>query len=328
VGQGLTNKKFLAALGHHKCASTWIHRICERVCDELGLKVGLVYEETGGSYARFGSSSDNVPFDGDLERYVREQKVDFLLYGNADFQQVQSLPVERMRAFHYVRDPRDIVVSAYFSHRNSHPTQGWPELVEHRQKLRSCSKDEGLLLELEFRSQQFQEMRSWRHSSDNGTIRLYKFEDMTANPYQTVLEIFGHLGLLDREHYFASKRLQLLLARVSRRLESAMRHSVHLPPRTLRAMPAERLLGIVYEQDFSKLSGGRQKGEVDPNSHYRRGVHGDWINHFSLEHLQFFKEHYGDLVLQYGYESDPDWDRKYARIIRDRPKEPQQSVDS
>ncbi len=95
--------------------------------------------------------------------------------------------------------------------------------------------------------------------------------------------------------------------------------SVHLP-RGLTAMPAERLLGIVYEQDFSKLSGGRQRGQVDPNSHYRSGVHGDWINHFSVEHLQLFKERYGDLLLQYGYESDPDWDRKYVPIIQDRLK--------
>jgi len=292
----------------------------------LGLKVGLVYQETGRSYARFGSSRRIVPFDGDLERYVREQKVDFLLYGNPDFQQIQTLSVEKIRAFHYVRDPRDIVVSAYFSHRNSHPTEGWPELVEHRQKLRSCSKNEGLLLELEFRSQQFQEMRSWKQGSDNESIRLCKFEDMTINPYQAFLEIFGHLGLLDPEHYSFSNRLRFLLARISGGLER-LYSSLHLP-RGLEVIPVERLLGIVYEHDFSRLSGGRQKGEIDPNSHYRRGLHGDWINHFSLEHLQSFKERYGDLVLQYGYESDPDWDRKYAQIIRDRLKKPQQSVRS
>ena len=327
----MTRERFLAAaLGHHKCASEWIHGICELVCHDLGLKTGKVYDERG--------------FGGDLERYVRDQKVDFLLYGDADFQQVQNLPVEKIRAFHYVRDPRDIVVSAYFSHRNSHRTKWWPELVEHRQKLRSCSKDQGLFIELEFRSRQFQEMRSWKHSSDNQSIRLYKIEDVVSNPYQAFLEIFAHLGLLDAESYCASKRIRFLLSRMNRRLESFIHdfvtplperitpeHARYLAatsewrprrrlPRTLKAIPAERLLGIVYEHDFSRLSGGRQRGEVDPNSHYRRGVHGDWINHFSLEFLQFFKERYGDLVLQYGYESDPDWDRKYAQLIRDRLK--------
>jgi hypothetical protein len=306
MNQGLTTKKRLvAAFGHHKCASMWVHSICEQVCLELGLKLGSVFGER--------------EFGGDLERYVRERKIDFLLYGNADFQQVQRLPVEKIRAFHYVRDPRDIVVSAYFSHRNSHSTEAWPELVEYREKLRCCSKEEGLFLELDFRSQQFEEMRSWEDNSDNGSIRLYKIEDVISSPYRTFLEIFGSLELLDQEYYSPSNRLLFLLAKASCKLERLMGSSIHLP-RGLRAIPAERLLGIVYERGFSKLSGGRQKGQVDPTSHYRSGVHGDWINHFSVEHLQLFKERYGDLVLQYGYESDLDWDRKYVPIIQERLK--------
>ncbi len=308
MNQGLTTKKCLvAAFGHHKCASMWVHAICEQVCLELGLKVGAVFGER--------------EFGGDLERYVRERKVGFLLYGNADFQQVQRLPVEKIRAFHYVRDPRDIVVSAYFSHRNSHSTEAWPELVEYREKLRSCSKEQGLFLELDFRSQQFQEMRSWKDNSDKGSIRSYKIEDVISSPYRTFLEIFGSLGLLDEEYYSPSNRLWFLLAKAGCKLEHLMGSSAHLP-RGLRTIPAERLLGIVYERDFSKMSGGRQKGQVDPTSHYRRGVHGDWINHFSVEHLQVFKERYGDLLLQYGYESDPDWDRKYLPIIQDRVESP------
>lgn len=297
------NKRLVAAFGHHKCASMWVHAICIQVCLDLGWKLGEVFEERG--------------FGGDLRRYVRERKIDFLLYGNADFHQVKRLPVDNLRAFHYVRDPRDIVVSAYFSHRDSHATIAWPELVEYRQKLRSCTQDDGLFLELEFRSQQFQEMRSWKESSGNGSIRSYKIEDVISNPYRAFLEIFGFLGLLDEEYYSPSSRLRFLLAKVSCKLECLIGRSVRLP-RVSRAIPAERLLGIVYERDFSKMSGGRQRGQIDTTSNYRRGVPGDWINHFSLEHLQFFKERYSDLLLQYGYESDPDWDRKYVPTIRDR----------
>ena len=308
----MTNKNCLtAAFGHHKCASMWVHSICEQVCRDLGLRLDSVFEDR--------------EFGGDLERYIRERRTDFLLYGNADFNQVQRLPLENMRAFHYVRDPRDIVVSAYFSHRNSHTTQAWPELIQYREKLRSCSEEQGLFHELEFRSQQFQEMRSWRDNCANGSIRLYKIEDVISNPYQAFLEILGFLGILDGEYYSALSRVRFLLAKATGKLERLVRSTVHLP-RGLRAIPAERLLGIIYERDFSRLSGGRRKGETDPTSHYRRGVHGDWINHFSLEHLQFFKERYGDLVLQYEYESDPDWDRKYVPIIGERLENPE--VDS
>ena len=302
-----TNRHLMAAFGHHKCASMWVHSICQQVCLELGLKFGEVFVDRH--------------FDGDLERYVRERKVDFLLYGNAEFQQIQRLPMETVRAFHYVRDPRDIVVSAYFSHRNSHSIDPWTGLVEYREKLRSCSKEQGLFLELDFRSQQFQEMRDWENHTDNGSIRSYKIEDVVSNPYQSFLDIFDFLGLVDQEYYSASNRLRLLLAKASCKVEPLMGSSVRLP-RSLKAMPAERLLGIIYERNFSKLSGGRQRGQADPTSHYRRGVHGDWINHFSVEHLQYFKERYGSLVLQYGYESDPDWDRKYVSIIQDRLKNP------
>lgn len=306
MSQGPTNKKHLtAAFGHHKCASMWVHGICEQVCLDLGLRLGSV----------FGAPE----FGGDLERYVRERNLDFLLYGNADFHQVQHLAMENIRAFHYVRDPRDIVVSAYFSHRNSHSTQAWPELIEYREKLRACTEEQGLLLELEFRAQQFQEMRSWKANSATGPIRSYRIEEVIARPYETFVEIFASLGLLDEGYYSAANRLRFLLAKVSCRAERLLGKSVHLP-RAIRAIPTEALLGIVHERDFSKLSGGRQKGETDPASHYRRGVHGDWLNHFSLEHLQFFKERYGDLLLQYGYESDPDWDRKYVPIIQRRLK--------
>jgi hypothetical protein len=302
--QGLTNKSSLAAaFGHHKCASMWVHSICQQVCLDLGLRLGSVF--------------DQAEFGGDLPRYVRERKLDFLLYGNADFHQVRRLGVENIRAFHYVRDPRDIVVSAYFSHRNSHTTDAWPELLELRERLRACSKEQGLFLELQFLAPQFREMRSWQEQRDDGSIRLYRIEQVISSPYQTFLEIFGSLGLLDQHDYSASNRLRFLLAKLRSSLEQRMGSAVHLP-RVISAMPGERLLGIVYERDFSRLSGGRQRGQVDADSHYRRGVPGDWVNHFSLEHLQFFKERYNDLLMQYGYESDPGWDRKYVALIRQR----------
>jgi len=304
MNQNATNReRLVAAFGHHKCASMWVHSICEQVCLELGLKLGCVFVER--------------EFGGDLERYVSERKIEFLLYGNANFEQVRRLSVENIQGFHYVRDPRDIVVSAYFSHRNSHTTEAWPELLEYREKLRSCSKEQGLFLELDFRSEQFEEMRSWHDNPQNISIRTYRIEDVFSNPYQAFLEIFAFLGLLDEEYYSPSNRLRFLFGKTSRKLESLLRNSVRLP-RWFSAIPAERLLGIVYERDFSKMSGGRRKGQADPTSHYRSGVHGDWINHFSVEHLELFKARYGSLVLQYGYESDPDWDRKYIPIIQDR----------
>ena len=69
---------------------------------------------------------------------------------------------------------------------------------------------------------------------------------------------------------------------------------------------------------FNRLSGGRTRGQENTNNHYRKGVHGDWLNHFTLEHMAEFKKAYGDLVLQYGYETDPDWDLQYKPVIEQR----------
>ncbi|MDZ7673816.1 MAG: sulfotransferase domain-containing protein [Acidimicrobiales bacterium] len=50
----------------------------------------------------------------------------------------------------------------------------------------------------------------------------------------------------------------------------------------------------------------RPPGEEDVTSHLRKGVAGDWVNHFDAEHIEYFKAHYGDL-LQFHYETSNDW---------------------
>ena len=72
-------------------------------------------------------------------------------------------------------------------------------------------------------------------------------------------------------------------------------------------IPAERLLGIVYENDFSKKAGGRKPGEEDVKSHYRKGIAGDWRNQFNEEHKEFFKDHFNKLVVKLGYETNDRW---------------------
>jgi len=82
----------------------------------------------------------------------------------------------------------------------------------------------------------------------------------------------------------------------------------------------ERLLGFlgadadpkivehcVDSASFEKLSRGRERGEEDPSSFYRKGVAGDWRNHFTAEDSRSFKEEAGELLIQLGYEKDLDW---------------------
>jgi hypothetical protein len=63
----------------------------------------------------------------------------------------------------------------------------------------------------------------------------------------------------------------------------------------------------VGSASFEKLSRGRERGQEDPTSFYRKGVAGDWKNHFTEEDRRVFKEEAGELLIRLGYEEDLDW---------------------
>jgi hypothetical protein len=53
--------------------------------------------------------------------------------------------------------------------------------------------------------------------------------------------------------------------------------------------------------EFKKLSKGRQRGQEDRNAFFRKGIIGDWKNHFDQECLEVFMQHGGDLLRDLGY---------------------------
>jgi hypothetical protein len=70
----------------------------------------------------------------------------------------------------------------------------------------------------------------------------------------------------------------------------------------------ERLVeSCVNSASFERLSRGRERGQEDPSSFYRKGVAGDWRNYFSEEDRRVFKEEAGELLIRLGYEDDLDW---------------------
>jgi hypothetical protein len=78
---------------------------------------------------------------------------------------------------------------------------------------------------------------------------------------------------------------------------------------------AEGLLrAIVARNRFERLSVGRriwraarEPGQQSADSHFRKGIVGDWKNHFQPIHHQKFKEVAGELLMSLGYETDLDW---------------------
>lgn len=72
---------------------------------------------------------------------------------------------------------------------------------------------------------------------------------------------------------------------------------------------AERVRSIVQQQDFRTVT-KRERGLQDNNEFMRKGINGDWRNHFSRAAAEKFNEYAGSLLFDLNYESDPDWTSK------------------
>ena len=271
----------LAYYGHHKAASTWIVTILNAVAADAGWNVAYLPEPRH--------------FEDDLAAYVSKKKVDFFYYVNANMTDIAALPEHR--AFHVVRDPRDTIISAYHSHKSTHPTDDFPELVPHRKALNEVDESEGLLLEIEFSARFMSQVAEWDYDQEH--VLELKQEELTRDPYNGFLRIFEHLGVLDGSHYAKKNWLPYL---VSSSLNILHRRNGIVPRKKRWSIPGERILGAVYDNRFEKMSKGRKHGQADTKSHYRSGKSGEWRTRFSPKHVEAFRARYGDIVERLGYE--------------------------
>jgi hypothetical protein len=298
-------RRLLAYYGHHKCASTWLAGILARTMDEIGLRYLGAYDVLApsaiGQFAIYGEPP--VLFDRSaLREQVDARGADLVTVGGPDRELAAIL--RPGRAFHVIRDPRDLVVSGYFSHLNSHPVDGLPHLREHRRALQSVSPQEGLLLEMDFATNVIKQIGDWDYT-DRSVLEL-KMEDLTVHPYENFIQIFRHLGLLaEDEPTSARDEARIWTTRVLNRL-SKRRPSLHPLRRTIPAT-GELVLGTVYAHRFETITRGRARGVENVMSHYRKGVAGDWINHFTRQHAEAFEASFGDLLIRLGYEENSDW---------------------
>ncbi len=293
-----TAPPLLAYFGHHKCATGWTDTILMEICFHMGLHFRIVHRP------------DDIPSYESLGTFAREEGVDFLSYTNADLDFASTLP--RYRGFHVVRDPRDVLVSAYFSHRFSHPTSRWPALEEHRERLQQVSKEEGLFLEMEFSRWVFEQMHKWDYDQEH--VLELKMETLTANPVQELTKVMRFLGMLDEERRTVLERMARQARLKVNRLHHRGRHlrigNVSLfpvPRRPVRVLPDTMLKRIIRQKSFKKMAGGREKGEENVKSHFRKGQPGDWKNHFTEAHKKAFKTEFNDVLVKLGYERDAGW---------------------
>ena len=291
----MKSRPLLCFFGHHKAASTWVMQVLEQVCAYIGLK-----------HAHFHGPS---MFGHDLAQAVREQRIDVLSYTNADLRYVKQL--DDFLGFHVIRDPRDVCVSSYFSHLKTHSTEFWPELVAYRNRLSSMSFGEGMIDNMHFTAQlpidgdnirYFDCLAEWNYKDD--AIQEVRYEDMILNPYAAFCEILAFLGLLDDRFLGVKQTAKVSVEVLASRIGVPFVWKRHL---TGRRLSVALLLDTLRKMSFQRLNRGRKKGNEDRGSHMRKGVAGDWRNHFDSEIKEAFKESYADLLIQLQYEDSYDW---------------------
>jgi len=261
--------------GHHKCASTWIIKLVYDICALTGQRV-------------FEKQSILIP---SLRETITSRNTDFYVCQTSVYEKICT--IKNYRGFHVIRDPRDIITSGYFSHLYSHKTDGWNSLYQHRQQLKKVSKDEGILKEIEFSSYFIDHIMDWNYNDPD--ILEIKMEDLIVNTKVELIRILNHLNLFDENQPYG-----LLEYKIIELINRLLRKTVHknMPVK----LNSKIVSSIVEKNTFEKMTGGRKVSKENVKSHYRKGISGDWKNHFKEIHLNFFENTYPGLIEKLGYE--------------------------
>jgi hypothetical protein len=172
---------------------------------------------------------------------------------------------------HLIRDPRDMVVSAYYYHQWC--KEEWcitfnPEFgMTYQEKLKSFPKEEGMLFEMTHLTKTILGIIDQWNYFDSRCLEM-KYEDLISDSDKGFSALFKHWGVPPEEMDVC--------------LEAARRF--HMTQQT-----------------------GRKVGDVQFGSHMRSGKPGQWKDEFSSAHKEYFKSNFGGLLVKLGYEKNDNW---------------------
>ena len=179
------------------------------------------------------------------------------------------------RASHFVRDPRDLVVSGYFYHKRG--AEPWCNIVdptendfyivngmipENIQKgmsfasyLSSLSLEDGLKAEIDFREKHFQCMEGW--DFDNPQCLELRYEDIIGNELDAFTKIIDHY----------------------------------------------QFVGSARKRALSAVEKFAAKNQVNRQQHIRNPDSGQWKQHFTKDVEDYLYKKHPTLLQKTGYES-------------------------
>lgn len=226
----------LLFVSHHKCASTLASRYVRQFCAINGLSF-------------FGNARGNT---------LPSSSHDVSFLGNASYPFLAAR-VER-GGVHIIRNPLNIVQSAYFSHLRTHQIATLPILAAQRSVLEQCSAEAGMALTLAFCE---------RDDFFPGTpgpmcaLRQWDFDDGK----------------------FTTVRMEDFAERIDLALKGALG-----PDLPAYAWPD------AHDYTFRAMSGGRKPGEIDESSAYRSGHPDAWRSELPKPIIAYVRAHYRDVL--------------------------------
>ncbi len=248
----------------HKAASVYIFGILMKVTEQL--KIRFIDYNKVWAFNQNSANNEKVSDDSLINASKYYETLHSGIRGKSNVMGICKRMAIPYRGILVVRDPRDIVISLYFSMMYSHPLLT-ENLEKDRETLMRMNKSEGINWAIDdFENSIASYLCEWLEFLNDEDILILTFEQMLANPFLFFQTIIKHLKL---------------------------------------AADQDFLHGLLQEHNFKTIS-NRKQGEEDVSSHYRKGIVGDWKNHLDESHLRYFlsKPNCSKTLLGFGYESN------------------------
>ena len=123
-----------------------------------------------------------------IHRFPRHTFVPGLYVSYPLYSEISKPP--SYKTFYVIRDPRDVVVSWYYSMKYTHRLVG--SVSKHRKKLQQMNKSDGIIYCIKELQLKFAYMRSWWYNRKDPHVYITKFEDLTSDPVSEWGKIFDH----------------------------------------------------------------------------------------------------------------------------------------
>lgn len=187
----------------------------------------------------------------------------FISYGQ--YEEIKK--PKRHRTFYIIRDPRNIIVSWYYSTLETHRLAG--KVGKYRKILQNLDLDRGIKFCIQTLQYKFSFMRSWIYNRSDPNVLIVKFENLVQSPFETYKKIFSHCG-------------------------------VAIPDNVLEDVLKDHTKDTMRE--LEKSSFFIFKRSLSGKSHYRTRSN-NWREVMSEQNLKYFYTVNGNLLEELGYEN-------------------------